>query len=196
VKKAIHQPGKGSRPAGVSRVAAAAAAAENAAVVEALDSQAQTRVFESAIGFFHAGNFLKARQLFEQAAKGPAREMAHSARVHARMCERRIAKHELSLGTADDLYYYAVTLINERRLQQAEQHLQRALAQIPRGDHLYYAIALCRGLSGDLEGAYAHMKRAIEFEPRNRTIARNDPDFAEIGQQPPLCELLYPERTR
>jgi hypothetical protein len=40
------------------------------------------------------------------------------------------------------------------------------------------------------------MKRAIEFEPRNRTIARNDPDFAEIGQQPPLCELLYPERTR
>lgn len=139
-------------------------------MAEALDSGAQTRLFESAAGLFHAGNFLRAKRLFEQAARGPLREMAHSARVHVRMCERRF--------------------------QQAGRHLQRALTQLPRGDHLYYAIALCRGLSGGLEGAYAHMRRAIEFEPRNRTVARNDPDFAQIGQQPPLCELLYPERMR
>jgi hypothetical protein len=40
------------------------------------------------------------------------------------------------------------------------------------------------------------MKRAIELRPQNRVAARNDPDFAEIGEQPPLAELLYPERTR
>ena len=96
-------------------------------MAEALDSGAQTRLFESVAGLFQAENFLRAKPLFEQAARGPLREMAHSARVHVWMCERRF--------------------------RQAEHHLQRALTQLPRSDHLYYAIALCRGLSGGLDGA-------------------------------------------
>ena len=83
-----------------------------------------------------------------------------------------------------------------RRIEAAEQHLREALAQAPDNDHLYYVLALCRGWGGDLEGACAHMRRAIELQPRNRIVARNDPDFAEIGQRPPLQELLYPEKTR
>lgn len=141
-------------------------------------------------------DFARAKALFEQAAKGPGREMAHAARVHARMCERRMARGQVSLRTAEELYGYAIALLNEGQLQPAEQCLQRALALAPRGDHLYYAIALCRGLSGDLEGAYAHMRRAIELQPRNRAVARHDPDFAGIGQQPPLSELLHPEKMR
>jgi len=125
VRKAIKPAAKGSRLA--EGLHLAASAAENAPVAEAPDSQAQTRLFESAAGLFHAGNFLRAKPLFEQAARGPLREMAHSARVHVRMCERRSARHELSLRTADDLYGYAVALMNERRFQQAEHHLQRAL---------------------------------------------------------------------
>jgi hypothetical protein len=40
------------------------------------------------------------------------------------------------------------------------------------------------------------MRRAIKLQPRNLVVARNDPDFAEIGQRSPLQELLYPEKTR
>jgi tetratricopeptide (TPR) repeat protein len=161
-----------------------------------LDSAEQSGAFESAIRCFHAGNFVKARELFQQATKGPSREVAHAARLHVRMCDQRIAKPEPTLHTAEEHYNYAIALMNQRKLELAERHLQQALTLAPRGDHLYYALALCRGLSGDLEGAYTHMKRAIELHPRNRATARNDPDFAEIGQRYPLADLLHPERTR
>jgi len=162
----------------------------------ALDSVEQSGAFESAIRYFHAGNFVKARGLFQQAAKGPSRDVAHAARLHVRMCDQRIGRPEPALHDAEEHYNYAIALINQRRLELAQQHLQRALSLAPRGDHLYYALALCRGLSGDLEGAYTYMKRAIELHPRNRITARNDPDFAEIGQRSPLAYLLHPERTR
>jgi hypothetical protein len=38
------------------------------------------------------------------------------------------------------------------------------------------------------------MKRAIELQPHNRTIARRDADLASVANQPPLNALLYPEK--
>ena len=167
-----------------------------AAPSELLDAGQQARAFESGAVLFHSGQFRPALELFQKAARGPSREMAHAALLHARMCQRRLEGSEPAPQTAEDHYNFAVALINERRIEAAEQHLRLALAQAPESDHLYYVMALCRALGGDLAGAYTHMKRAIELEPQNRIAARNDPDFAEIGQQPPLVELLYPERSR
>jgi len=121
--------------------------------------------------------------------------MAHTALLHARMCERRLAAVELTPHSTEEHYNLAVALINQGRFETAERHLQQALTQAPDSDHLYYVLSLCHGLGGDLAGAYDHLKRAIELRPQNRIAARNDPDFAEIGQQPPLVELLYPERA-
>ena len=155
----------------------------------------QAASFEAAIREFHAGHYRAALALFEQAATGPVREVAHSARLHARMCASRLAKPQLSLQSPDEHYDYAIALINERRLEQAERHLLQALAQTPKADHLFYALALCRGLAGDLEAAYHNLRRAIELQPKNRVTARNDPDFAEIARVSPILELLYPERA-
>jgi len=165
-----------------------------AAASKPLDAGQQTRAFESAAVLFHSGEFRAAQELFQKAARGPSREMAHAALLHARMCQRRLESSKPAPQTAEDHYNVAVALVNERRIEAAEHHLRLALAQAPESDHLYYVMALCRGLGGDLDGAYTYMTRAIELEPRNRIAARNDPDFAEIGQQPPLVELLYPER--
>lgn len=152
-------------------------------------------MFEQAARLFHNGDFGAAMTLYERAAAGPLREMAHSAALHARMCAKRLARPEMSLRTADEHYDYAVALINERKLEQAERHLLLAIAQTPKADHLFYALALCRGLAGDLPGAHGNLKRAIELQPRNRAAAKNDPDFAEIAQLSPIAELLYPERA-
>ncbi len=158
-------------------------------------AERQMKAFEQASREFHAARFAQALRLYEQAAAGPSREIAHSARLHANMCTRRLARPEISLNTADDHYDYAITLINQRKLEQAEKHLVLALAQNPSGDHLYYALALCRGLSGDIEGARGHLQHAIDLHPRNRVSARNDPDFAELAHSPRIAELLYPERA-
>jgi tetratricopeptide (TPR) repeat protein len=153
----------------------------------------QSELYDQAVRSFNGGSFALAKSLFERAAMGPSREMAHSAGLHAKMCAKRLTRPEVSLRTADEHYDYAVALMNERRFEQAERHLLLGLAQTPKADHLFYAFALCRGLCGDLQGAYVNLKRAIELQPRNRTTAKNDPDFAEIGQHSPLLELLHPE---
>jgi tetratricopeptide (TPR) repeat protein len=162
---------------------------------EPFDASRQAQVFESAAVLFHSGQYHSAWELFRQAARGPSRAMVHTAQVYARMCQRRLAAADTP-RTPEEHYNLAVALVNERRFEAAEKHLRAALAQAPDADHLYYVLALCRGLGGDLAGACTHMKRAIELRPQNRVAARNDPDFAEIGEQPPLAELLYPERTR
>jgi tetratricopeptide (TPR) repeat protein len=166
-----------------------------AVAAERLDASEQARAFEAAAVLFHSGQYRPALERFREAVRGPSREMAHAAHLYARMCQRRLDAADAP-RTPEEHYNLAVALVNERRFEAAEQHLRAALAQAPDGDHLYYVLALCRGLGGDLAGAYTHMRKAIELRPQNRVMARNDPDFAEIGQQPPLAELLYPERTR
>jgi tetratricopeptide (TPR) repeat protein len=160
-----------------------------------LNEKQQAELFDRAMKLFHSADYGAARRLFEAAAGGPVRDMAHSAHLHAVMCTRRTAAREPLLQTPDEHYDYAITLINERRFALAERHLAEAIAKTPDADHVHYAMALCRGLAGDLRGAYRHLRRAIEIQPRNRVAARNDSDFASIAQLSPLFELLYPERT-
>jgi tetratricopeptide (TPR) repeat protein len=141
---------------------------------------------------FHARDYAGARAAFEKAATGPVPAMSHTARLHAKMCLRRLGLAQPKIETAEDRYNYAVGLINLRRLADAEEHLYKAIETHPNADHLHYALALTRGLQGDFEGAHRHMKRAIDLQPRNRALARNDPDFAELIQRGWLRELLHP----
>jgi tetratricopeptide (TPR) repeat protein len=153
----------------------------------------QASVFEAAARAFQAGDFRKARSLYLEASTGSSAAMAHAARLYAKMCDDRNAKAaDPELKSAEDHYNLAITLINQRSLAAAEQHLNKALNLAPEGgDHLYYALALCRGLQGDLEGAHKHLRRAIDLQPRNRFAARTDPDFFEIAHRPPLRDLIF-----
>jgi tetratricopeptide (TPR) repeat protein len=158
-----------------------------------MNQEKQGGLFEEAIRLFHREDYAQAKELFEKAATGPAREMAHAARVHARMCEQRIDRSAPALDTADDHYNYAVALINRNELQAAEKHLREGVRLTPQGDHIHYALALARGLRGDIQQARESLKRAIDLDPRNRIHARNDPDFAELAQHPAILALLFPE---
>ena len=146
--------------------------------------------FEAAILLFRAGEFRGAKQRFDELAGTSPSEVAHAARAHSRMCEQRLSKQPLALATADDHYHYGIALINARRLEEARQEVETALRMAPNADHIHYALALCLGLKGDLAAAHAHLKRAIELQPKNRLLARSDPDFAEIAKRPPLSDLL------
>lgn len=169
---------------------AAAAAAE-----ARMAAQAQLKSFEQAVHLFHARKFAEARDQFSKATDGPNREMAHNAQLHIRMCDRRLVTPSVELRTAEDHYNYAVALINTRALNTAQQHLETALKMDTGADHVYYALALCRGLSGDLQGACENLRRAIELQPRNRLAARQDTDFASFSSFPAIQQLLFPDKN-
>jgi tetratricopeptide (TPR) repeat protein len=157
-------------------------------------SAAQLGAFDSAIKLFHARRFEQARVLFETAAQGPERDVAQRARLHIAMCDRRLQQGAITLTSAEEYYNYGVTLINSRNLLEARANLERALELAPGADHIHYALALAQALSGDFNTAYQNLKRAIDLEPRNRTIARQDADFAPLANVHPFDTLLFPDK--
>jgi tetratricopeptide (TPR) repeat protein len=150
--------------------------------------------FEAGMKRFHARQFKEARELFALAIRGPERDVGNRAQLHLAMCDRRLQQITVSLGSAEDYYNYGVALINSRNLPEARAHLEKALEMSPSADHVHYALALAQALSGDLVNAQQNLKRAIELEPRNRLIARQDADFAPLANQPPFDALIYPEK--
>ena len=171
-----------------------AASGAAAAVVQPQSAEKQLGSFEAAMKLFHARNLKQAWDHFLIAAKGPERDVAHRARLHAAMCDRRLEQAAPNLHSAEDYYTYGVAQLNVRKVAEARGSLEKALQLAPGADHIYYALALAQALGGDLAGAHENMKRAIELEPRNRVMARQDPDFAPLANQPPFDVLLYPER--
>jgi tetratricopeptide (TPR) repeat protein len=159
-----------------------------------LDSQRQLAAFEGAMRLFHARKLREARDLFTQASAGPERDVAQRAGLHIVMCNRRLEQAPVALGGAEDYYNYGIALLNSRNVTAAVEHLDMALRLAPGSDHIYYALGLARALAGDLGGAYESLKRAIELDPRNRIVARQDADIAHLAGQPPFEGLLYPEK--
>jgi tetratricopeptide (TPR) repeat protein len=151
----------------------------------------QSELFEKGIALFRQGRFAEAQGFFEKAVEGPIIEMGSAARTHARMCELRVERAAPAVTTAEDHYNLGVALLNQRRLREAEAHLEEALRLAPEGDHIHYALALSRGLGGDIQRASQSLRRAIELQPRNRGQARHDPDFAGLLHQQPIATLLF-----
>ena len=144
---------------------------------------------------FHARKFKEARDLFEEAAAGPERDVAQRSRLHTAMCDRRLQQAPvLNLGSAEEHYNYGVALMNARNVGEARAHLEKALQLAPGEDHIHYALALAQGLSGDFVSAQENLRVAIELEPRNRMIARQDADFAPLFHQAAIHALLFPEK--
>jgi tetratricopeptide (TPR) repeat protein len=168
--------------------------APRAAAAPVHDGPKQLGNFEAAIKLFHARKLKEARDLFQLAAVGPERDIANRARMHIAMCDRRLQQTILNLRSAEDYYNYGIALINSRNVAEACTHLEKALEMAPASDHIHYALALAQALGGDFAQAHDNLKRAIELEPRNRLIARQDADFAPLANQPPFDALIYPEK--
>jgi len=157
-------------------------------------AEIQLKVYEQAVQLFAQRKFDDACKSFMEVAKGPAPHIADKARSYIQICERRTNKAEVKLSTAEDHFNYGVERLNARDVELAKHHLDRALSMAPDADHVLYTMALCCGFAGDGNGACENLKRAIDLEPRNRILARQDPEFSALASQyPNLRALLSPE---
>jgi hypothetical protein len=172
-----------------------AAADKTAAVVEPPSPfEVQLRIYEQAVQLFSQRKLAEARDRFLEVAKGPAPHISDKARSYVQVCERRTSSIQVKLSTAEDHFNYGVERLNARDVELAKYHLGRALALQPEADHVLYTLALCCGFAGDGNGACENLKRAIDLEPRNRILARQDPEFSALASQfPGLRALLIAE---
>lgn len=187
-KKTVTEPEKMSAK---SKAAAAPPSASANGGEPSSPAEIQMRCYEEAYRLFRSQRFAEAKPAFERAIEGPQRELTHNARLHVSMCERRMQSGQVEFATADEHYNYAIARLNTRELVIARRHFESALSMAPSGDHILYGMALCCGLSGDYQGCYENLKRAIDLQPKNRLVARQDPDFNTIVQHPVFHQLLY-----
>lgn len=151
--------------------------------------------YEGAVGLLSTHKYERALALFEKVLQSPSAELAERSRVHLNICRQRIERAKApAFKTADDHYNYAVVQINTGNLADAEDHLQKAMKLTPRAGHLYYAMAALFSLRRDVEGALQSLKQAIDFDSRNRLLARSDNDFHALYEDPRFADLVYPER--
>jgi tetratricopeptide (TPR) repeat protein len=166
---------------------------DRATAHEAQSGSSPTQTFAEAMRHFHAGNYSKAKPLFDEAAAGSTLNVTESAKMYSLMCEQRISKERIEPESAEDHYNYAITLLNGRRLDDAVRHLNAALASKEDAAHVHYALSLGLGLGGDISGAKRHLQRAIELDPGSRNLASNDSDFQPLLEHPEIRNLVYEE---
>lgn len=155
----------------------------------------QQLTYEEAVRLFYAHKWERADALFQKVMEGPNRTLAHHAQIHSQICRKQMSPPEVKLKTVEDHYNYAVTMMNARRLKEAAEHLEAALRMAPQADHLHYALAATEALQGNAQGAFERLKTAVSLQPRNRALARSDPDFAGALHYPPLASLLQLDRS-
>jgi tetratricopeptide (TPR) repeat protein len=185
-------PAKAAAPAPAKSAAEVrAAAALEAATTQARAAlQSQMKAWEDGVRQFSLKKFSAAQTHFREAAGGPAAHIADKARSYAQICERRMSGPALELKTAEEHFTYGVERLNARDIETARKHLNRALALDPDAEHILFTLALCCGLAGDGNGACENLKRAIAIEPKNKVLARQDPEFLLLAQQLPDLRAL------
>lgn len=184
VKVAVKTNNVRRRPA----AAAAVVAVRIKAARQAEESQAKQ--FEKAAKLFQGRKFAQARPLLEKVSAGPNVGLTHRAGVYLQICQEQMARGKPRFKTADEHYNYAVQLMNDGQLEDAETYLNKALRMDRKAAHLQYALSVLKVLTGDLSAAFEALKKSIQSDPQNRILALRDADLAVVAKAEPFKSLL------
>ena len=150
--------------------------------------------FEKGVKYFNRHEFHKARPIFKSLADLETRDLGERAQVYLNICNQRLNHTTLRLKTVEDFYNYGVGMANQGNQEEAERYLAKALELAPKSDYIYYALASTFALRANVETALEHLEKAIQLNERTRFMARNDPDFSQLEEDPRFTELIYPEK--
>jgi Tfp pilus assembly protein PilF len=118
------------------------------------------------------------------------RELLERARLYLRVCERETANRPTGPRTPQELIYAATVSLNAGDAHGALAHLRRALTEDPDNDHGHYIMAVTLSEQGQHNEAVEYLRQAIQLNPDNRSLARQDPDLAVLRETDGCRELL------
>src|SRR5258708_23325963 len=82
--------------------------------------QAQLKLYDEALTFFHQQKFARAKEELEEGLKGPSKELADRARMHLKIAEQRMnPSQERNPHTAEEHYQRGVAMMNIGRWDDA-----------------------------------------------------------------------------
>lgn len=151
-------------------------------------------ILEDGINALYGKDYKKARKLFEKVLSDfPSDlEVSDRARNYLKIVAGRDAKtsRESKPERVEDLVDAGVLYHNQQNYEKAIEYFNSALRKQPNADYIFFALASTYCRMGDADSAVRHLRRAVELEPRNRILARNDPDFEPLRTNPEYTSLL------
>lgn len=149
-------------------------------------------IYETGVRALQRHDFEKAADQFRQVIDRypEERELHERSVLYLRVCERETARRPAAPQTVQERVYAATVALNAGDPNTALDHLKRALADSPDSDHAHYIMAVALASHGQSTESLTHLRRSIELNPDNRSLARQDPDLEDVRDLDGFREAL------
>ena len=159
--------------------------------------QARTRrafqLYEKAIVALQQHSFRKARNAFQQILTDypEEQELGERASLYLKLCDREAQEHQAP-QTIEEKLLAATVALNAHSVDEAITEINAAAEMDPNNDKVHYLLALAFSLQGNNESAVNHLSRAIALNDENRILAKDEPDFESMSEDPLFQEVIEP----
>ncbi len=124
------------------------------------------------------------------------RELHDRCRLYLQVCARETVPQAPRPSTPDELVYAATVALNNAAHDESLGHLRQAIGQDADDERAHYMLAVVYAQTDQLDLAVTHLERAVELEPENRLVARQEPDFESLREHERVQQLLEPPPAR
>jgi tetratricopeptide (TPR) repeat protein len=118
------------------------------------------------------------------------KELHERALLYLNVCRRQAVPPDATPQTFDERLYAATLAINAGAYAEGLSRLATLTAENPGNDHVHFMLAVAHALRAELDKAWLHLQRAVELNPENRFLARQDADLDPLRQDPRFRQLV------
>ena len=119
------------------------------------------------------------------------KELHERVQLYLNICDRQNGpQQEAAPSSVQERLYAATLALNAGEYAQALGHIGDVVKDEPFNDHAHYMRAVVLTLRGELPEAVPCLLRAIELNPENRGLARQDPDLEPLRHDEGLRHIL------
>jgi tetratricopeptide (TPR) repeat protein len=119
-------------------------------------------------------------------------EMVDRARMHLRVCQRKLDPPGWSPSSGEEWLLEGVLLSNQAKLDEAIAAFEKALDGSADPAKVHYSKAAALALAERDEEALSALREAIEANPEFRVYALGDPDFQRLRENAGFVTLVEP----
>ena len=181
------RPARRASPGGIISTAASRKAAED----RRKKSLKAVALYERALGTLQKRRLSTAAALFRRVIDDfpDEWELHERCRRYLEVCARETTP-DPTPETLEERVYAATLALNAGAPDKALEHLEAAEAKEPDSDHVQYMLAVAQATAGETKTAVTHLNRAIELNPDNRFLARNEPSFETLRENAAVRQAL------
>ena len=148
-------------------------------------------LYKKALKELQQRNLSTASELFQRVIDDfPLEKEIHErTRRYLEICRRALVPSSTP-KTLEEQVYAATLALNAGAPDEAVRYLGAAASEQPDRDDVQYILAMARAVDGEHSVAVAHLKRAIELNPDNKFLARNEPSFESLQDEVLFQQLV------